>query len=199
MAHKQVHMLTIGGAMRDIFIEYQAHKSVTLDAVRGVFLQEGRKIEIDALSYCPGGGAANSAVSYARLGCAVSIICMVGADQEGDFIKKNLAAEGVQDTYITATTQARTGTSFIIPTLSGNRVVLVYRGANTLLSEKNISSAALSATDYVYCTSLGKANAHMLPFIVDNAKKMGKKVAINPGTGQMTHAAESVKKALPYI
>ncbi len=203
MAQGHARILTIGGVMRDIFIQYEHINTLNVgnDGKNEtlVVFEEGRKIEVDALYCHVGGGAANSAVSYARLGLEVSIICMIGSDQDGIFIQQKLRAENVNDTFIAKTDQLQTGTSFIIPTTSGNRVVLVWRGANTALAERDITMQAIDATDYAYCTSMSKINAHLLPYIASHAKAKKKKVAVNPGTGQLTYAAQSVCQALPHI
>src|SRR5216117_1277382 len=87
-------ILIIGSAMQDIFTEYDNIETLHLhtkeEDLSYVCMRAGRKIEITRLLYYCGGGAANSAVSFARSGFDVTIFCKVGTDQAGDFIINTL-------------------------------------------------------------------------------------------------------------
>jgi ribokinase len=80
--NKQV--ITIGGAMQDIFIEYPCTDLLQLESVtrphRFVLLEEGKKLIVDHLIYKTGGGATNSAVSLSKLGFDTTLFCMIGND-----------------------------------------------------------------------------------------------------------------------
>ena len=196
-------VLTIGGAMRDIFIQYDHIDMLhlhTQDADHAyVIMQEGRKIEVKQLAYHVGGGAANSAVSFARLGFFANSFFKLGADQEGDFILDTLTKEKVATNQVVRKKKAITGTSFIIPSKSGDRMVLVYRGANITLTEKELPQDAIIASDQLYVTSLSGPAAKLLTPITRLAKKYNKLVATNPGTSQLISGVELFKEALANI
>jgi len=195
-------ILTIGGAMLDTFIQYDAPESLTLrkDCEESyVIMCAGRKIDVRELIYYCGGGAANSAVSFARLGFGVEAFFKIGSDKRGDIIIQSLAQENVSTHCIVKTSEVETGTSFIIPGPSGNNVTLAYRGANLTLKENEISASSIKDSDQLYITSLNGPAASLLTSFANIAKKYNKKVAVNPGTGQLKAGPEFLKNSLPYI
>src|SRR5438067_336948 len=94
-----MNVMTIGGATQDIIINYKdarvLHRSAGLETQSFLLLQEGKKIDVDDIQYYSGGGATNSAVSFARLGFSVSIFCTIGTDYQGQFILHDLAKENI--------------------------------------------------------------------------------------------------------
>ncbi|MGB8367091.1 MAG: carbohydrate kinase family protein [Candidatus Babeliales bacterium] len=196
-------VLTVGGAMRDIFIQYKHIDTLHLHTKEAdhayVIMQEGRKIEVKHLAYYVGGGAANSAVSFARLGFDVTSFFKLGMDQEAKFILSTLRKEKVGTENVVYSKKESTGTSFIIPNKSGNRTVLVYRGANIMLTKKELPQQAISVCDQLYITSLSGLAARLLLPITVLAKKYNKSVATNPGTSQLMGEASLLKQALPNI
>lgn len=201
-------IITIGGAMRDLFLQSSHVQTMCLSGVCEsqpfVALQEGRKIEIESLQSFPGGGAVNSAFSFAKQGHAVDIFCKTGSDSEGDFVSAALHAEGVETKHILKDAHEGTGLSIIIPCASGNRTALVYRGANAKLTQEEISSHVLKSDllknrDLVYITTLAEGASQALPAIAQEAKRNNALVAVNPGTSQLTKSVATLKAALPNI
>lgn len=185
--------IVIGGIMRDIFIHHKQAETAHVHAQENeqayIIFAEGKKIEIDAISYSVGGGAANTATSFSRLGIPASIIGTIGDDEEGCTILQKLEREGIDTCSISKTKKLPTGTSFIIPCPSGNRTVLVYRGANEFLSAKDLDENAVRNVDFIYVTSLVGKAAAMLPHLATLAQQHKKPIAINPGKSQLAHHA----------
>lgn len=196
-------VLTIGGAVQDIFMQYQDVDTLHLHTQEQDFayicMHAGRKIEINNIVYYCGGGATNSAVSFARAGLHIEAFFKIGNDSAGDFIVETLKKENVSTTDIIRTDSAPTGNSFIIPGPQGNSAILVYRGANITLTEKEIPESAIQDTDQLYITSLSGPAAPLLIPIAQLAKKYNKSVAANPGTSQLHTGAEFLKEALSNI
>jgi len=196
-------IITIGSAMQDIFTEYKGVETLHLhtkeEDLSYVCMRAGRKIEIENLRYYCGGGAANSAVSFARFGFDVSIFCKIGHDQAGDFIVQSLRTENVATHHIVTAENASTGNSFIIPGPQGNSAVLVYRGANITMTKQDIPEEAIINADQLYITSLSGPAAPLLIPIAKLAKQHNKRVATNPGTSQLHAGAEYLKEALQNI
>ncbi|MFZ5954739.1 MAG: carbohydrate kinase family protein [Candidatus Dependentiae bacterium] len=196
-------VLTFGGAMYDIFIEYEQTQSIQLHLASGsssfLVLPEGKKIELNKLSYHIGGGAANSAVSFARQGHYASCLVKVGNDQAGQFLKNNLANNKVNTQFIITSSQSETGTSFIIPCSSGDRTILIYRGANRIIQANEISLELLNDIDQIYITSLAGQSAEHVPYFLQEAKKKKIKTAINPGTTQLTTALSTLVNSLSFL
>jgi sugar/nucleoside kinase (ribokinase family) len=168
-------VLTIGGAMRDVIIKYGKLKTTELTSTRGqqeyfVMLREGAKIEIDGIEYTTGGGATNAAVSFKRLGFDAFACCKVGNDLEGHAVLQQLQQDGIITDLIIKSTGHQTGTSLIIPSPSGDRTVLVYRGANITLQEDELPT--IIQYDQLYISSLGGPTAQLLLPITKQAKKI---------------------------
>jgi ribokinase len=196
-------IMTIGSAMQDVFLQYKGvetlHMHTKEEDLAYVCMRAGRKVEIQKPIYYCGGGAANSAVSFARAGFNVKTFFKIGTDNAGEFILNTLAKENVATNHVVKTEEAPTGQSFIIPGPQGNSAVLVYRGANITLLQTELPEAAIAESDYLYITSLSGPAAPLLISITHMAKKYNKPVAANPGTSQLHAGAEFLKEALSGI
>jgi len=190
-------VLTLGGAMQDIFLEYECPKELHQQGF--VLLPVGKKLEVNNLVYTTGGGATNAAVSFARLGYPTQSFFKIGTDPAGTMIVNALQHDNVQTSYALQSKTTQTGTSFIIPCPSGERTVLVYRGANTTLQENELPLDAITNADVLYITSLSNTNAQLIAPITLHAKKNNTMVATNPGTSQLTSGASYLHDALPHI
>jgi len=198
-----MNILTIGGATQDIFICYENPQMLELYSkqTKKIFLifKKGSKIEIDDLSYHTGGGATNTATSFSRLGFDVSTICKTGDDPQADLVIKKLKQEGVNTSHMTKSTTLHTGTSIIIPSISGDRTVLAYRGSNTELKKEEIPEEVIKNCDHIYITSLSGESSKLLPYITETAKKHNKPIAINPGVSQLAAGATELRESLSNI
>jgi len=196
-------VVTIGGAMQDVFTQYQdvdtLHLHTKEEDYAYVCMRAGRKIEIQNIIYYCGGGATNSAVSFARAGFDVQSFFKIGNDHAGDFILETLKKEHISTNHVIRTSDAPTGQSFIIPGPQGNSAILAYRGANITLTEKEIPQDAIKNADQLYITSLSGPAAPLLIPITQLAKKYNKAVAANPGTSQLLAGADFLKTALSHI
>lgn len=196
-------VLTVGSAIQDIFMEYKGVETLNLhtkeDDLAYVCMRAGRKIEIQNLLYYCGGGATNSAVSFARAGFNAATFFKIGTDNAGDFILETLRKENVDTSHAIRTQVAPTGNSFIIPGPKNNSAVLVYRGANLTLTAQELPESAIISSDHLYITSLSGPAAPLLIPITQLAKKYNKPVAANPGTSQLHAGAQLLKEALSGI
>jgi ribokinase len=204
--NEPLKVLTIGGATQDIIIEYlpdNACMTVTQEnKAHMLACKEGSKIEVQKLHYATGGGATNAALSFKQLEFETSTFFKIGPDQAGEFIVKKMEEEGI-NTHSQTMKLAQTGTSFIIPTPHKDRIVFVHRGANSTLTKDDIPDELIAEQNFVYITSLSGQAARALPYIVRKAKqlitKKGIRVAVNPGTSQLTSDVSTLKAALPDI
>lgn len=196
-------ILTIGGATKDIFIAYQEAQMAHLCLHEGkrsfLILEDGKKVEIETLEYHTGGGATNAAVGFARLGLKVSIVCKVGADQEGAVIVQSLNNEHIDTTSVVYSDTLPTATSFIVPTEHGNRIALVYRGAGTTLEENELPVDQIKKSDILYITSLGGNSQDLLLPLVALGKKNNRIIVVNPGTSQLNTGTKILCQSLQYI
>lgn len=195
-------ILTIGSAMYDLFLEYASPKTVTVamngNDVNCIILEEGRKIELTTIIPATGGGATNTACSFSRLGFMPAACAKIGNDEQGKFIIEQLEQNKVDTSCIT-TTDERTGCSFIIPSASGNKAVLVYRGASLQLTIDDIPLADFGQFDQLYITSLSRHTSSLLPLICTAGKKHNIPIAVNPGTSQLTENVQTLIDSLHNI
>lgn len=154
----------------------------------------GAKIAIDHLVPETGGGATNAAVTFARFGIKTSCIARVGKDTDGDQIRTTLEREKIDASAVQIDTEERTGTSIILLAGTGQRAILVYRGAAAQIEAAKIPWKALSP-NWLYLTSLGD-NLPGLKRIFADAKKHHVRIAWNPGAKEI---ALGLKKLTPFI
>lgn len=198
-----MNIVTIGSAMRDVFINYSPSDMISYlnpsDGLPYIMLAEGKKIEVDSLHYGVGGGALNSAVAFTRLGISATPICKIGIDDAGHQLIQALDNKGVHTNHIHTTDKYPTGTSFIIPSKSGNRATLVYRGANLALALSDLSEELIKTSASLYMTSLNGDALQLFKPALFHAHQYNKLAAVNPGTYQITHNASLFIEALNYI
>jgi len=196
-------ILTVGGATRDIFIQYESPELLYLERATGkrafLILEQGTKIEVQQLKYHSGGGATNSAVSFKRLGFDVTTFFKVGNDKQGEFILCAMEKEGIDTRHIVCATDCATGTSFIIPSLTGDYTVLAYRGANAQLKLDEVPLDEIEHQDQLYITSLSGASSALLLPITQKAKEHEVPVAVNPGGSQLGSGAAMLRESLKNI
>lgn len=195
-------IVTVGSATQDIFVTqdtpymmYDTHNAVDRTYLA---LPEGEKIEVKSLDYHIGGGATNSAVSFSRLNNEVDCCIRIGDDQQGEYIQQQLEQQNIT-VHATIDPQQATGISFILPTASKDRVVLVWRGANAFFEQSNVPDYVFKNKEGIYLSSLTGHSAHAFLPLVQRAKKEGMMVATNPGTSQLKKSTSSIIQSLAYI
>jgi sugar/nucleoside kinase (ribokinase family) len=196
-------VLVIGSTMQDIFM-YSADKAYGIECLthnksQYLAFKEGSKVELKKVEYQLGGGAANSAAAFSKLGYDSFVISKVGTDQEGLAAKATLKKLGIETKWMSTSKNARTGTSYILPCPSGNHAILVHRGANLTLTKKDLHLDQLAKFDLVHITSLSGATSALLPIIARTAKKHNLFVSCNPGSSQLTVNVQALKDSLRFI
>lgn len=196
-------VMTIGGATQDIFLQYENKELLRLFTKRGeqsfLILLEGGKIEVETVAYYTGGGATNAASSFCRLGFDVSTMFKTGADQQAAFIRKKLAQEKIDTSHCTKSKETQTGTSIIIPSMTGEATILAFRGANKELIQSDITEEKIKNFDQLYITSLSGKSSKLLPHITKLAKKHNIPVTVNPGVSQLAAGAYEIRESLANI
>lgn len=200
MSKKLHKVLAIGGATLDTIIKYEdmetlVHQKNNFEESY-LLLSEGKKIEVTEQKSFSGGGATNAAVAFKKLGLNAELFCKIGKDPAGEFIVKELESYGLKPHYICRVDHVGTATSFVVPSLSGDRTIFAYRGANSTLLAEELPEKAILDADFLYITSLSKASAAHLPEIVKLAKNHGALVAINPGSSQLKRGSGFLKDSL---
>lgn len=179
-------VVTIGAAVIDL---YATSPSFELSRKPGApdgwaaSLPLGSKLELTDLVMETGGGATNTAVTFARLGLRAAAICRVGKGLNGDFVVRRLKEERIDATCVQRDGSQRTGQSVILVAGAGYRTILVHRGASAELDARRIPWGRLSPR-WFYATSLA-GDLGTISLMLDRAERAGSRVAWNPGAHEL--------------
>lgn len=196
---KKLDVITIGGATRDLMFysgDGQLISTDNLTKQKLLAFEYGAKITADELYSNFGGGAANSAVSFANLGLKAGVICKVGQDDDGEKIIKNLAAKKVSTDLVKRDKENASAFSMIL-TVKGTaheHIVFAYRGASDNLSAGDVNLAKVE-TKWLYVASLPKTGWEKIMAL---AVKKKTSVAWNPGIKQLEELTK-LKSYLPKV
>ncbi len=195
-------IIAVGSATEDVFVNIDETQIVRIEDKHAshalLALQYGAKIPVDRLLIDTGGGGTNTAATFARMGMRTAAVCKVGQDNPGDQIIRRLQQENVDTSLFVRTSEQHTGFSVIITGFTGDRTILVHRGASTELTEDDIPWETLAQSEWLYVGSMAGSAASLFSKLIVFCGKHGVKVAINPGSTQLAEGLESLREALCY-
>lgn len=197
--------ITIGGATRDV--SFFTDQGVLLDNRRDILRQQllafeyGAKIKVDKFHYSFGGGAANAAVCLSNFGFKTACLTSIGDDETGSSIIENLKNKKIDIRLVRQVKNMESGTSFILVSPAGERIIFGSRGANRNMEIDNRQLAALAKADNINISSLSgkwENNLKKIFSIFDNPKrrKFLPKIYWNPGSSQYK---AGLKKLQPFL
>ena len=110
--------------------------SINVDTTYHVarFPEPGETLSAIDKSSAPGGKGANQAVAAARSGAQTTFIGMVGADNEGRFMREALQEDGVDTQFVGNDVRHGTGTALVTLDANGQNDIMVYGGANQAMT-----------------------------------------------------------------
>lgn len=191
------NFITIGGATRDV--AFFTDKGLLLDNTENPLRQKllafeyGAKIRIDKFVNLFGGGATNAAVNLAGLGFKTAALVEVGADENGRSILKNIKQRGVISDLVSVNSKIDSGSSFILITKSGERIIFTTRGANDFLTLSPKCLKAIDNAENIYIASLSGSWLKDLKQIFSRGHR---KIFWNPGAMQYD---KGVKVLSPFF
>lgn len=179
-------IITIGTATRDIFLfsplfrivkDPKHLKKIGFPTGEAQCFALGGKIEIGKPILITGGGACNTAVTFSRQGLKSAALVKLGMDEAagdilGKFNKEKITPFAIREK------NAATAYSIVLLAPSGERTILVYRGASENLKIKEIPLSKLK-TRWVYISS-GKIYLETLKKIFDYFAKQKTLIAFHP-------------------
>jgi len=179
-------IISIGSATKDVFLiskDFKLIKSSQFKTGVGECFSYGSKVELGDIYFDTGGGATNSACTFANFGLKPAVISKVGKDIYGVEILHVLADKKIDISNIAVDKDHKTAYSTILVVPEGDRTVLVYRGASGNFSAQDLNWKKLNAK-WFYISSLA-GNLPMLNKIFTIAKKKKIKIAWNPGSEEL--------------
>ena len=179
-------IVTIGGATEDI--TFYTEEGILIDNKKDLARQKllafeyGAKIKVDKSYFGFGGGAANSAVAFARLGFKSACLCAVGFDERGRKIIANFKNQDVDTALVQQIKNKETGFSFLLVGPANEHICFSNRAANSELRITNYELRIMENAKWVYLTSLsGNWRENLVKiFSIKNVK-----IAWNPGHRQI--------------
>ena len=131
-------VITIGTATRDIFLrsnqlkilkDPKRLKKLGFKTGEAECLSLGSKIQVEEPVFTTGGGAANAAVTFRRMGLETAALIKIGNDDSGRAIEKSLKQEKIK-LMTKKSMRGKSAYSTILLTPSGERTILVFRGVS---------------------------------------------------------------------
>lgn len=180
-------VITIGTVTKDVFLRVPEDK---------ICFEPGSKTDIGAPMYAVGGGAANAAVLFARQGLKTAALFRAGADREGNDIIHDLKKEGIE-CWDSRAHETSTGHSTIFLFPSGERSIVVYRGASETMPLEIIPFTTLKAK-WVYIAP-SHISVSVMEKIINHCYCQGIAVAMNPSRFYLEQKAKRLKPLLNQI
>lgn len=189
--------ITIGGATEDI--TFYTKEGILIDNKRDILRQKllafeyGAKLKIDKTHSSFGGGAANTAVNFSRLGFRSAALVSIGRDDRGKKILKNFRKQRVSTKLAQRIKKRETGFSFLLVGQDNEHIVFSNRAANKELRIRNYELRMLKKAKWIYITSLSGKWQEVLRRIFSKHRF---KVAWNPGHIQLNYGRKALGKYL---
>ncbi len=188
-------VITIGSATEDVMIQANSAKVITIEDVDGerayMAFEYGGKIHVDDILITVGGGSINTAITFAKQGMTVAPISEMGLDEPGDRVVARLESEGARTDLLVRSAENNTGYSTIITTFTGERTILVYRGASRELTKEDLPWDRMSNTEWMYVGALAGESSELYPLLGKFAAEHNIKVGLNLGTAHIDEGLEA--------
>jgi len=184
-----VRICALGAASQDVFLS--GHEIVSQkDSVTGQLIEAfplGAKINIENAIFSTGGGATNAAVTFSRQNIESGFIGKIGNDAAGNAVIKELDDDHVDTSKVIFDPVLGTQYSTVLLSETGERSILIYRGAAHSHTAKDYEEISFKGYDWLYVSSFAGA-MDALDVIFKNAHEEGVKIAFNPGEGELEQA-----------
>lgn len=134
-------------------------------------------LSYDTYGFAPGGKGANAAVAAKKIGADVLFCTRIGNDSNGAKLSRLYESVGIDMRYIYTDKIEQTGLAVVMVESNGTNRIIVYPGANTKITDRDIEEAFLAYPDAVLTQfEIGEdavlytartANEYNIPLIVD--------------------------------
>jgi sugar/nucleoside kinase (ribokinase family) len=152
----------------------------------------------------PGGCAANTAVSLAKLGVSVSVAGKVGGDFFGDAVEHDLRARGVRTETLQRSPSSGTSKTVILPVIDEDRRYIHTIGANADFTSDDID-VSLAAKAQVFALGgyfvLPAFNAPRSATLLASLKQRGVRTVLDVVVPASDHppTLDDLRPVLPYV
>lgn len=193
-------IITIGSATMDVFVECDDANivSTSTKCTKNEFMcfPYGAKVEVTKFTSNVGGGGVNTALNFASLGFATSVICKVGEDIYSKGILNALQHSKLDLSNIIQDNLVSTGFSIVLLSFQGDRTVLAQRGANATLKKSEVDFDAIKKAKFLYIAPLSGESNRILTAITEFAQENKIRVCFNASTTAIKKGFEYIKKII---
>jgi sugar/nucleoside kinase (ribokinase family) len=178
--------ISIGGATYDLFVTTDRVPVAHEDGREAFEFSLGEKVWIKTVFGTYGGGAANTSVGLARLGCSARFCGIISSDQWGEQILANLKKENVGTDSATIVEGESSSFSTILSSPTGERVILAHQGTSRHLHDVTFDREQAAEADWVYLNHI-----HADTCVIEDdliamlIEPNGPKISWNPGGCQI--------------
>lgn len=190
-------VICIGAATQDIFfptsggVILETPEDIT--SQRKIAFELGAKFQIEDRFESLGGCAVNQACGLSRLGVSVSCYTVLGNDMTGEWIKKELKKEKINDRLFIEENCPSGLSAIVVDRNSGERIIFSNQEANERMK---IIPEKLEGAQWISVSDPNGDWKKILDDVFEAAKKAGAKIAFNPrGTNIQEDAAKVFEMA----
>mgnify|MGYP000851662989 CR=1 FL=1 len=199
-AARRYDIITVGSSTEDVMVKCSDARVITLadrnGAAAWMAFEYGGKIHVDDMTIMVGGGAVNTAITFVQQGMRTAMISKVGRDSAGERIAARIEEAGALTHLMAHSETSGTGYSTIITTFTGERTILVHRGASRELCEEDIAWDELAQTEWAYVGALAGQSWRLYPVLAQFAAEHDIKLTLNLGTSQIDRGLEEYGELL---
>ncbi len=196
-------VVTVGSATEDVFAHVRQTVVIAIQDARKeeVYLgmAHGAKVPVDNINIMTGGGATNVGVGLSRMGLKVACLAKVGCDGPGERVIAELEREGVDTSLIAHTEAHHTGYSVIITSFTGERTILVHRGAAEQLRIEDVDLDRVAEAGWIHLCAMKGVSAQTFFQLADFAGQQGIRLSSNPGEPQLKLGMDGLAPALAHM
>ena len=198
-------IISIGTATRDVYLQSPFFKvlkdtkhlqKLGFPTGEAECFAMGGKIDISDVFFTTGGGAVNTAVTFARQKLKTGALITVGNDKNGEEVLRELKREKVTPLAIVNKGQ-QTGYSTILLSAGGERTILSYRDEDGNLTKKKIPFSRMQ-TKWAYIAP-GTIDIVTLTALVKQLTTKKTLIAINPSKHFISIGPRKLKPLLDNI
>jgi len=189
-------IITVGSATEDVFVNIDETQLISFEDAEHrtdyLALSYGAKISVDSTILDTGGGSVNTAATFAKMGLKTAAFSKIGRDLTGKRVIEDIEERGVDSSLLVQSEQHPSGISVILTGFTGDRTILVSRGAATRICDEDIPWEQIAEAQWLYIGSLHGESALMFGKLATFASEQGVQVAINPGSSQLQQGIQGL-------
>ncbi|OGY39530.1 MAG: hypothetical protein A2418_00080 [Candidatus Brennerbacteria bacterium RIFOXYC1_FULL_41_11] len=190
---KSFDIISIGTATFDAYLRGYQNLEIKKNGFGLQCFPLGAKIEVRDLNFSSGGGATNTAFTFAKQGLKTGCVFEIGRDEFGRLILQEQKKQKIT-VFPFLNKKIATALSIILIDNFGERTIFVFRGASGSLNLKEALLSKIRAK-WVYLVP-GAMKINDVEKIITHFKKQKTKIALNPSKSLIQQGLKKLSKVL---